>query len=602
MKIPTTLLVALLFLFTITTGAYSVPDTFTVINQVDLQDKGIFISTENSGFLVSKDNGISWDALNSTLPEKTVYPFNHKEYRRITSFYIDPQNTKRIALSVSSAVYLSDNSGASWSTVPLGGAVKRTNYITSVALSSGNRDTVYIGTSFNGIYRSKNLGKSWEKLSFKNDPLYMGSYFYEEISSLAFNDEENILYIACALEGAVYQSKNGADPQRILLPDLQGEMISTVVYRTPFLVLYTERNRYVLEEASWRKEPLPVTVQTPIPDAASQLRLKKAADKKGIYINSFHASGDALQKLIRVIKANGYNSMVIDMKDDEGKVTYNTALKLPDEAGAVSVRFDLDELIETAHANGIYLIGRIVTFKDPVLFRYRNNAYAIWDSESNKPWGNLVERDGKQIQTEFWVDPFSGEVWDYNITIAEELQKRGIDEIQFDYIRFPSDGDLSRALFRYRRKGMSRIDALESFLRKVREKIRIPLSTDLYGFNSWYRMGNWIGQDIELFSRYVDVISPMFYPSHFPKSFKPDDDYLKWAYMIYRTGTARARRITGERVLIRPYVQAFLIGNELAMEKPEYTAYLKSELKGLEDSRSSGFTLWNNSNRYYMLE
>lgn len=602
MKTHITLRLTLLLFFTILSSAYSAQDSFTVINQVDLKDKGIFVSTESRGLLFSKDNGSTWETLNFSLPEKKVYPFDRQEYRRITSFSVDPQNAERIALSVSSGVYLSEDGGAAWNAIPLGGPVKKTNYITSVALSTGNKETFYVGTSFNGIYKSENLGKTWEKLRFKNDPLYMGSYFYEEISSLALDDKTNTLYIACALEGAVYRSENGADPVLMPLPDLKGEMMKSVVYRSPVLVLYTEKNRYVLEEGIWSKEPLPIALKTPLPDADSLLRLKRASNKKGLYINSFHASGPALQKLIDVIKSNGYNSMVIDMKDDEGVVTYNSSLNIAKEAGAVKVRFDIDELVEKAHENGIYLIGRIVTFKDPVLYRYKKSTYAIRDSKTGNPWGNLVERDGKLVQTEFWVDPFCENVWDYNIAIAEELQKRGVDEIQFDYIRFPSDGDLSRALFLHRRIGMSRIDALESFLRKMRERITVPVSTDLYGFNSWYRMGNWIGQDIELFSRYVDVISPMFYPSHFPKSFRADDDYLKWAYMIYRTGTARARRITGERVLIRPYVQAFLIGKELSMEKPEYTAYLKSELKGLEEGRSSGFTLWNNSNRYYMLE
>ena len=572
-----------------------------IISQAELQNR-LYVSTENRGLLVSVDKGLSWKSLNSGLPERTVYPFDKKEYRRITSFYVDPENTGRIAATVSSGVFLSEDGGMSWKKIPLGGAVKRTNYITSVALSSRNRDTVYIGTSFNGIYRSENLGKTWKRISLNKSPLYMGSYFYEEISSLAVDDEQGVLYIACALDDSLYRKAGASPSKRIDVPDLNGETIRSLLYRTGELVLYTDKSSYVLSGDNWRKEPLPVTGSSPQEDAGKLSRRKSAEDKEGIYVNSFHASGPALQKLIDVIKSNGYNSMVVDMKDDEGVVTYNSSLGIPKSAGAVKVRFDIDELVKKAHENGIYLIGRIVTFKDPVLYRYKESAYAIRDSKTGKSWGNLVEREGKLVQTEFWVDPFCEDVWDYNIAIAEELQQKGVDEIQFDYIRFPSDGDLSRAVFKYRRPGMSRIDALESFLRKMREQITVPVSTDLYGFNSWYRMGNWIGQDIGLFSRYADVVSPMFYPSHFPKSFKPDKDYLKWANMIYSTGTSRARRITGERVLIRPYVQAFLIGKELSMEKPEYTAYLKSELEGLKEGRSSGFTLWNNSNRYYMLE
>ena len=95
-------------------------------------------------------------------------------------------------------------------------------------------------------------------------------------------------------------------------------------------------------------------------------------------------------------------------------------------------------------------------------------------------------------QREYWVDPFNPNVWEYNADIAEELQELGVDEIQFDYIRFPSDGDTSRISFTSSRPGMTRINALESFFRLVRERVHIPISTDLYGFNSYYRMGNWI--------------------------------------------------------------------------------------------------------------
>ena len=113
--------------------------------------------------------------------------------------------------------------------------------------------------------------------------------------------------------------------------------------------------------------------------------------------------------------------------------------------------------------------------------------------------------------------------------------------------------------------------------------------------------GNWIGQSIETLSEYVDVISPMFYPSHFPSSFLAEHSYLDRAFTIYRTGVDRAQELVAGRSLIRPYVQAFLIGGELAMERPEYGRYLIEQLSGTKEAGGSGFTLWNASNRYYMV-
>jgi len=115
-------------------------------------------------------------------------------------------------------------------------------------------------------------------------------------------------------------------------------------------------------------------------------------------------------------------------------------------------------------------------------------------------------------------------------------------------------------------------------------------------------MGNWIGQNIEMLADYVDVISPMFYPSHFLSSFHGDLEYLDRAEYIYREGTRRAEIITNNRTLIRPYVQAFLIGKELNMEYDEYTQYLEAQITGLKESGASGYTMWNSSNRYYMVK
>jgi hypothetical protein len=253
------------------------------------------------------------------------------------------------------------------------------------------------------------------------------------------------------------------------------------------------------------------------------------------------------------------------------------------------------------------VIARIVVFKDRQLYSYDDYTYAVWNSEKNSAWGHkfkIVDKETEEVryeQREHWVDPFSQFVWDYNISIAEELQKRGIDEIQFDYIRFPSDGNFSGVTYRNRKNNMTKMEAIESFLKKAREVVSIPISTDLYGFNSWYKMGNWIGQSIQMISRYADAICPMFYPSHFPRTFMENEPYLERAQKLYKEGSDRAAVLVEGKSIIRPYIQAFLMGGELKFEEPTYTDYLLKQLQGTKDSAASGFTLWNNSNSYYMV-
>ena len=330
----------------------------------------------------------------------------------------------------------------------------------------------------------------------------------------------------------------------------------------------------------------------------------QAALRNGIYVRADRAAA-ALPEYLELLIRHGLDSLVIDFKTDSGSLSYDSDLPLARAMGAAPGPIKLDRLIADAHAAGIYVIARLVVFKDPYLYDWDNHRLAIWDGELDEPWRHLVPAGGDdpdaKVQREYWVDPFAPEAWQYNVDVAVELASRGVDEIQFDYIRFPSDGPVERARYRHRRPGQQRIDAIESLLALARERLEVPISTDLFGFNSWYRAGNFIGQDIDVLSEYADVISPMFYPSHFPGHFMTDRSYTERAYAIYATGVRRAQRLVRGRAHIRPYVQAFLIGRELRMEEDEYSRYLTRQLDGNRAAAGSGFTLWNASNRYYMV-
>ena len=330
----------------------------------------------------------------------------------------------------------------------------------------------------------------------------------------------------------------------------------------------------------------------------------QAALRNGIYVRADRAAA-ALPEYLELLNRHGLDSLVIDFKTDIGSLSYDSDLPLARAMGAAPGPIKLDRLIAEAHAAGIYVIARLVVFKDPYLYDWDNHRLAIWDGELDEPWRHLVPAGGDdpdaKVQREYWVDPYAPEVWQYNVDVAVELASRGVDEIQFDYIRFPSDGPVERARYRHRRPGQQRIDAIESLLALARERLEVPISTDLFGFNSWYRAGNFIGQDIDVLSEYADVISPMFYPSHFPGHFMTDRSYTERAYAIYETGVRRAQRLVRGRAHIRPYVQAFLIGRELRMEEDEYSRYLTRQLDGNRAAAGSGFTLWNASNRYYMV-
>ncbi len=585
----------------------------------------IYAISNQQGFLVSFDSGKSWTERNQGLPLRLIYPFDSARVRMLTSLATDPVNVKRVVVTTASDLFLSEDYGLNWQQIPIGKRLRKNYYLTSSALSPHNREAILLGTSFNGFFQTRTLGKSWEDPSENAPFLYRGAGFYEEIAAVAYSPANpQTTVFACGFGGDIYISSGDQKSWHNLnFPGvMDNEIVQSLNYKrlAPeaewFLEARTDKSNwnYYPGRNEWRKDGQSAATAAQEKNAVKVTHGNHvspanpdALNKFGIYISSYNARGEQLDKHISFLKSHGLNSMVVDFKEDFGWVTYNTRLDLPWKIGAVSLRIDLEELLEKAHANNIYVIARLVVFKDRQLFNYDNYKYALKKRNSNEPWRYLVEVKNEETdettyaQREYWVDPFSRFVWEYNTAIARELQDRGVDEIQFDYIRFPSDGPLSAIDYSYQRPGMTKIDALESFLALSREAIHIPISTDLYGFNSWHRMGRWIGQSIELLADYVDVICPMFYPSHFPIDFISEIDYLERAKIIYDQGTFRAASITGERAIIRPYIQAFLIGRELEMSTEEYSTYLKQQLAGTRSAPSSGFTLWNASNRYYMV-
>lgn len=316
-------------------------------------------------------------------------------------------------------------------------------------------------------------------------------------------------------------------------------------------------------------------------------------------------------EVLQILKDNKLNSIVIDMKDDYGLLRYDTQDELVKEKGYVSrYAVDLDPFVEKFKKEGIYLIARIVVFKDKHLSQYDGNKYAIWNKSSNSRWvgikgeEEITDEEGNVTGTEtlyydeHWVDPYCHEVWEYNVAVAQELIRRGFDEIQFDYIRFPTDGtNLWQASYRWQDRGMDKESALISFLSYARDNIQAPIGIDIYGANGWYRSGTRTGQDVELLSEYVDVICPMFYPSHFEQPFLAHAPAAERPYRIYFYGTYRNSIIARNKSVIRPWLQAFYLG--VSYDKKYYNEdYVQRQVFGVRDAANHGYMYWNNSGRY----
>lgn len=327
---------------------------------------------------------------------------------------------------------------------------------------------------------------------------------------------------------------------------------------------------------------------------------KEANDRKAIYIQPYMVCSDAgMAKYKKIITDNKLNAVVIDMKDDYGTLHFkNPQSPLLKEKGTVSAYYtvDLEKFIADYKAAGIYMIARIPVFKDKCLSKYNSNKYAVWNANTKGPW--IGTKSNGEYYDEYWVDPYSQEVWEYTVEIAKEMIDRGFDEINFDYIRFPTDGtNMGSASYRWRDEGMDKESAITSFLMYARKNIDAPISIDIYGANGWYRSGTRTGQDVEMLSEYSDIICPMYYPSHFEQDFLEYSPVVERPYRVYFYGSFRNSVIGRNRIIVRPWVQAFYLG--VRYDRAYYNAdYVKREVYGVRDGLNRGYMYWNNSGRY----
>lgn len=239
--------------------------------------------------------------------------------------------------------------------------------------------------------------------------------------------------------------------------------------------------------------------------------MKIPVKAKGIYLTGWSAGNSNFQKLLNLVNQTELNAMVIDVKEDEGRVTYESAIPLVNEVKSDGTRFiqDVDKMIQTLNENRVYTIARIVCFKDPFLAGKKTE----WAMQ-RKNGG--IWSDNKGV---VWIDPYRKEVWDYNIAIAKEAAKKGFKEIQFDYVRFPDNGKkVDQDVAFYQQNGKQKQQVIADFLAYAKKELapyNVYISADIFGLVPSVSDDMGIGQKWELVSPLVDYVSPMMYPSHY---------------------------------------------------------------------------------------
>lgn len=315
----------------------------------------------------------------------------------------------------------------------------------------------------------------------------------------------------------------------------------------------------------------------------------EGAEVRGIYLTGPACGvGSVLQRVDRFIAAGG-NTVVFDAKDIDGAVSYRSEAELAGWGPGrnAPVIPSLPAMLDQFHRRGLHVVARLAVFLDGNLGQRRPDL--ALRAPDGAPWG---ERGCT------WLDPAHPEVHAYHLALARELAAAGVDEIQLDYVRYPTNGwrgdwqgDLPRTASR-------RQEVIAGFLAAVRDSLAgtgVRLSADLFGITAWERTEDLAltGQHVPTLARLVDVVCPMIYPSHFAPGFEGRRQPADEPAWLVGEATRRFRQLAGPDVQVRPWLQAF------PWRVTDFDgAYVAVQVQAARAAGADGWCLWNPASQY----
>ena len=279
----------------------------------------------------------------------------------------------------------------------------------------------------------------------------------------------------------------------------------------------------------------------------------------------------------------GLNTIELDVKDENGEVGFRARVPLARAIGSARDYYNAARIVEKVRAKGVYLIGRVVVMEDPLLTSQRPK-YAI-RTAGGGVWTNSAGLG--------WANPYDQRVWKYNVDIAVEAAKAGFDEIQFDYIRFPTDGNIAAAVYPGERSEKRHV-TISRFLQYARSRLEplgVRISADVFGLSATRNMG--IGQTPRRLARYLDAIYPMVYPSHYgPGELGIADPNAQPGRTVALSLRDFAADLTGQDTRLVPWLQDFSLGRDYTVDD------VQLQILAARDASADGYLLWNPAGIY----
>lgn len=328
---------------------------------------------------------------------------------------------------------------------------------------------------------------------------------------------------------------------------------------------------------------------------------KKPVKVKGIYISGYMAGSGGMEKILDKIQDTEINTVVIDVKNDDGRITFvmEDAPTVNEIGASEKYIKDMNHLMAQLKARGLYTIARVVAFKDPYL------------SEKKPEWA-LKNKDGslyRDNRGQVWVNPYRKEVWDYLVEVGIGASRAGFDEIQFDYIRFSTDSSMKEVVFDEEdTKGRSKTDIITEFIQYAYDKLsssNIYISADVFGAIIGSRVdAEAVGQIYSDMADHLDYICPMIYPSHYGEGNFGIDYPDMNPYDTICAALKRSKQdlesdeLTGKhQAIVRPWLQDFT-ASYLENHIPYGAKEVRAQIQAVYDSGYDEWILWNASNRY----
>jgi len=321
------------------------------------------------------------------------------------------------------------------------------------------------------------------------------------------------------------------------------------------------------------------------------IHIKTPNSVKGLYMTACVASVPSLRaKLSELFVSTEINSVVIDIKDYSGTIsipTENKELRTNTKIGCYVS--DIKDFIASLHDKGVYVIGRITVFQDPYYSKLHPEL-AVKRASDGAVW-----KDHKGLS---FIDVSAKPYWKYISDLGHEAIALGFDELNFDYIRFPSDGDMTNISYPWSGK-LEKKEALRLFFGYLKKQFRdtgVKLSADLFGMTTTNTDDLNIGQYLEYTLPYFDYLSPMVYPSHYPAGHAGYKNPSQYPYEVINRalkGAILKTTPSGENIKkIRPWLQDFDMGAVYTKEM------VQAQIKAVYDNGLNSWMLWDPSNKY----